>query len=161
MSMFKKFVHSLRRTGKALQTPCNGPRGNGGMTLIEIIIAISLIVGLMAYLATNLTQTADNARKDEARLAMGAIEQSLQMYRVHNHQYPTTDQGLDALQKDPGGQQNWRGPYIDDQKLIDPWGQKFQYESDGRKFTITSGGPDRQIGTEDDVRYPEEKKTGE
>jgi hypothetical protein len=42
--------------------------------------------------------------------------------------------------------------------LNDPWGNPFSYESDGAKFKITSGSSDGQVGTADDVIYPEEDK---
>lgn len=124
------------------------------MTLIEIIIVIALLGTLMAILMTNLTKNADSAREDEARLGMGTIAQSLQMYRVHNNVYPSTAQGLNALITDPGNAAKWRGPYIDAEKLKDPWNNPYGYSSDGRKFEIVSGGIDGQMGSPDDIYYP-------
>jgi len=49
----------------------------------------------------------------------------------------------------------WRGPYIEDNKLKDPWGNDFGYESDGRSFKLHCAGGDGQMGTEDDINYPE------
>ena len=135
-----------------------GPfKGNqrAGMTLIEIIIVIAIMATVMAYLATQLTTQQDEAMKDSAKLAMNQIGQSLQLYRVHNAGYPTTAQGLDALVTNPGSAKSWRGPYIEKNKLNDPWGTQFGYESDGRSYTVICAGPDKQFGTEDDIFYPE------
>ena len=126
-----------------------------GMSLIEIIIVVALLGTLMAYMVSNLIGQGEEAKKDQTKLGMGVIQQSLQMYRIHNNRYPTSDKGLNALLNSTG-EKSWRGPYIEANKLKDPWGKDFVYESDGRKFKIVSGGPDLQVGTEDDIVYPEE-----
>lgn len=126
-----------------------------GMSLIEIIIVVALLGTLMAYMVSNLIGQSEEAKKDQTKLAMGVIQQSLQMYRIHNNKYPTTDQGLNALVTNPGGDKSWRGPYIEENKLQDPWGNNFTYESDGRNWKIISGGPDGSVGSEDDISYPE------
>src|SRR5690606_13805420 len=90
-----------------------------GMSLIEIVIVVALLGTLMAYMASNLIGTSEEAKKDQTKIAMGVIQQSLQMYRIHNNRYPTTDQGLSALIQNPGSSKNWRGPYIESNKLKD------------------------------------------
>jgi len=127
-----------------------------GFSIIEIIIVMALIGTIMTIIITNLTSTQDEAMKDAARLAMGKIQQSLQLYRVHNFGYPTSDQGLQALVTNAAGSKKWRGPYLEKEKLDDPWGKPFEYESDGRTIKIMSSGPDQTFGTEDDVTFPEE-----
>ncbi len=127
-----------------------------GMTLLEIIIVVALLGTLGVYLITNLTQQADTAKIDQTKLAIGNIRQALQLYRVHLKRYPTTDAGLQALLENPGDKR-WRGPYIDNHnKLLDPWDAEFEYESDGRIVKIMSAGPDFQMGTDDDIIWPEE-----
>jgi general secretion pathway protein G len=137
-----------------LARPFGPHEGKKGMTLIEIIIVVALLATLMAILVTNITKQGDEARVDQARIGMGGIAQALQMYRVHNNSYPTTQQGLGALVTDPGNASRWRGPYIEKEKLLDPWSNEYGYESDGRKFQIISGGLDGQIGGADDIFYP-------
>ena len=126
-----------------------------GMTLLEIIIVVALLGTLGVYLITNLTQQADTAKIDQTKLAIGNIRQALQLYRVHLKKYPTTDAGLQVLLENPGDKR-WRGPYLDNaNKLLDPWDAEFEYESDGRNIKITSPGPDFEIGTDDDIIWPE------
>lgn len=146
-----------KRVQRTLSRPFvkNGVSSSSGMTLLEIIIVVALLGTLMAILVRNLTDTADQAKIDQTKIAMGNIAQSLQLYRVHNNSYPTTSQGLDALVTNPGESPRWRGPYIEKDKLKDPWGNDFGYNSDGRKYEIISAGPDGQFETEDDIRYPE------
>ncbi len=131
-----------------------------GMSLIEIIIVVALMGTLMAYLVRNLIGQQEEAKKDQTKLGMGVLEQSLQLYRVHNGRYPTTEQGLDAMIAAPSDAKTWRGPYTEANKLNDPWNNKFQYESDGRNFKIISGGPDGTVGNADDIVYPEQPAEG-
>ena len=135
--------------------------GEKGLTLLEIIIVIALIGSLLAILAKNLISTSDNAKVDEARIAMATLSQALQMYRVHNNKYPTTDQTLNALVTAPGDAKNWRGPYTEGNQLKDPWGTEYGYESDGRTLKIISAGLDQQLGTSDDIFYPDQGKATE
>lgn len=139
-----------------LQRPFHRQVVEAGMSLIEIIIVIALMGTLMTIVISKLTGAQDEAMRDAARLSMQQLDQTLQMYKVHNYKYPTTDEGLQALVRAPGSAKRWRGPYTDDKKLNDPWGQPFGYESDGQTFKITSGGEDQQLGSGDDVSYPED-----
>ncbi len=123
-----------------------------GMTLIEIIIVVALLATLMAILVTNVMQKADQAKEDSAKIGMAKLSQNLQLYKVHNNKFPTTDQGLQALLKDPGtDSKRWRGPYADPQEVKDPWGNDYGYESDGTTMKITSTTPGGKVLT-----FPEE-----
>jgi len=133
--------------------------GKAGFSLIEIILVIALIGTLMTYLITKMTNLAETAREDQAGLAMKQLEQPLQIYKMHNSRYPTTDQGLDALVQDPGSAKNWRGPYLENEaKLNDPWGNRLDYESNGYKFQMRSAGRKGVLGDGDDVLYPKPPK---
>lgn len=149
----------LAKSFRPLPFP-KGAHRNSGMSLIEIIIVVALLGTLMTYLVSNLMNTSEQAKADQAKIAMGAITQSLQIYRTHTGRYPTTDQGLDSLLRNPGDSNKWRGPYIEENKLRDPWDLPFAYNSDGRDFQIISGGIDQSVGTADDVVYPEGSASG-
>jgi len=134
--------------------------GRAGMAMIEIMIVVSLIGILMAYIVRNVMGAADNAKKDQTKIAFNMLVQDLQRYKLDNNRYPTTEQGLNALLNNPGADaKNWRGPYTEENKIQDPWGEKFQYESDGRTIKLQSGGPNTTIGDDDDLFYPEASKS--
>ena len=133
-----------------------GSRSQKGLTLIEIIIVVALIATLMGIIIRNVSSQADSAKEDQRRIQMGNVFQAMQLYRVHNNRYPTTEEGLNALVTDPGSKR-WRGPYIEANKIKDAWGNAFEYESDGSTFKITSSGLDGQFGTAKDIVYPEQE----
>lgn len=146
----------VKAARKPFENSKNGFVKNAGLTLLEIIIVVALLATLMTYLVSTLTGVSDSATEDQARLAMGQISQKLMIYRTHNRSFPTSEQGLDALIQNPGSSRRWRGPYIEESKLNDPWGNRFEYETDGRQYKLQSAGIDQQLGTEDDLFYPEE-----
>jgi general secretion pathway protein G len=108
-----------------------------GFTLIEIIIVVALLATLLAILVTNITQRAESAKEDASQIAMAKVAQALSLYKVHNNKYPTTEQGLQALLQDPGGDsKRWRGPYMDQGEVKDGWANDLGYESDGNTYKI-------------------------
>lgn len=130
-----------------------------GMSMIEIMIVISLIGMLMAYIVRNVMGAADRAKEDQVKISFNMLVQDLQRYKLDNNKYPTTEQGLNALINNPGGDaKNWRGPYTEENKLVDPWGERLGYESDGRTIKLQSAGINQTMGDEDDVFYPDAKK---
>ena len=129
-----------------------------GMTLIEIIIVVALLGTLITYLVSSLTTASDSAKVDQAKIGMGGIGQALQLYRIHHGRYPNSEEGLDALLRNPGSSSSWRGPYIEKNKLKDPWQRPFDYKSlnNGRAYEISSEGLDSP------VYYPErDEESGE
>jgi general secretion pathway protein G len=154
---FSAFNKLVKGVSKRLLAPFE-KIGSAGMSMIEIMIVVSLIAMLMAFLARNIMQNAERAKEDLARSGMSLLKTDLDRYKFENNKYPTTEQGLNALLTAPGGDaRNWRGPYTEENKVVDPWKNPYGYESDGRTFRITSGGVDQEMGTADDLVYPEPK----
>ena len=76
-------------------------RRQQGFTLLEIMVVIVILGLLVAVVAPNVLQNQDSAMVEKARADIAVLEQSLDMYKLDNHVYPTTDQGLMALVKAP------------------------------------------------------------
>lgn len=125
-----------------------------GFTLLEIIVVVAIIAILAAYIAPKVAGRVDDARISKAKSDIRVLESSLELYKLDNFSYPTTDQGLDALTKKPSGAElkHWRkGGYI--KKLSkDPWGNDYQYQFPGSnaEFDIFSLGADAAVGGSDE-----------
>ena len=126
-----------------------------GFTLIEVMVVVVILGILAAVLVPKVMDRPDEARKVKASQDIRALEAALNLYKLDNYDYPTTDQGLEALVSSPGippEPANWKeGGYID-RLPMDPWQQPYQYLSPGAQGSIDiySTGPDRQP-SEDDI----------
>jgi len=126
-----------------------------GFTLIEILVVIAVIAMLAALVAPNVFQHVGTAKDATARSQIELLGAALDGYRLDNGRYPTTEQGLDALQLQSTIQPlptNWRGPYLRKAVPVDPWGTPFIYLSPGevnpRGYDRLSLGADREPGGE-------------
>ncbi len=124
-----------------------------GFTLIEVLVVIVIIGILFSVVALNLEGTTDDARVKAALQDVRTLDQALEIYRLQNGFYPSTDQGLEALVRRPGGSpepRNWKtGGYIK-QLPKDPWGTPYQYLNPGVNGTVDvySLGADGRLGGE-------------
>lgn len=122
-----------------------------GFTLLEIMVVIVILGLLVAIVAPNVLENQDKAMVEKARADISVLEQALDMYKLDNHRYPSTDQGLEALVKRPDfGPQpgNYRTDGYIKRLPKDPWGSDYQYLSPGEhgKFDLYSLGSDAQEG---------------
>ena len=126
------------------------PLNQSGMTLIEIMIVIAIIAGLMAVLGGQVMSSFNKSRVQNTKISMQEIKKALDQYNLSCNSYPTTDQGMMALVKDPGKDVcgNWGEPYVKEKQLKDQWNHLFLYESDGQKVTLRSLGADGKEGGE-------------
>jgi len=124
-----------------------------GFTLIEIMIVVVILSILASLIIPRIMNRPDQARVVKAQQDMRALESALNMYRLDNYHYPTTNQGLQALVSMPAGQPepaNWQQAYLD--KLPkDPWGQPYLYLMPGKHgdFDLFTHGADRRKGGEE------------
>jgi len=124
-----------------------------GFTLIEIMVVVVIIGILATLIVPRIMSRPDEARIVAAKQDIGALAQALKLYRLDNHVYPTTDQGLNALVVKPTTAPipaNWKnGGYID-RLPKDPWGNEYRYLSPGvrAEIDVFSIGADREPGGE-------------
>jgi general secretion pathway protein G len=129
----------------------------GGFTLIEIM-AVVLIIGLLSTIVgVAIFQQVDKGRATAARVQISSLESVLELYRMDNARFPTTEQGLDALINRPSAAPEPRdypeGGYLKGGRLPrDPWGEPYLYESPGshnrHAYDIWSYGADGAPGGE-------------
>ncbi len=128
-------------------------RRSAGFTLIEIMVVVVILGILAALVAPNVIRRVDDARITKAQQDIRAYETALNLYRMDNFRYPTTEQGLQALVKRPADPNisNWKeGGYIDGMKK-DPWGNEYAYISPGTRggeYDLYTLGADGQPGGE-------------
>lgn len=127
-----------------------------GFTLLEVMVVIVILGILASMVVPNLMGNKDKADQQKAVSDIVALENSLDMYKLDNGVYPTTEQGLDALVQKPTMSpeaRNYReGGYV--KRLPqDPWRNEYLLLSPGEngKLDIFTAGPDGQPGTEDDI----------
>jgi general secretion pathway protein G len=125
-----------------------------GFTLIEILVVIVVIAILATLVAPNVFQHVSTAKSSTAKSQIEMIGTALDAYRLDNGQYPTTQQGLDALINKPSidPPATWRGPYLRKEIPLDPWNEAYVYTSPGEVnttgFDLLSYGADKKAGGE-------------
>ena len=128
-------------------------RNRAGFTLIEIMVVIVILGLLAALVVPKLIGRTEEAKKTQTRVQIKSLQQALELFKLDNGFYPSTDQGLDALVRMPEGgriPKNYRkGGYID-RTPKDPWGNPYVYVSPGQRgdYEISSYGADGVQGGE-------------
>jgi len=136
---------SRRRAGKF--------RDRSGFTLIEIMVVIVILGLLAALVVPKLVGRTEEAKKTQSRVQIKSLEQALELFKLDNGFFPTTDQGLEALVRVPDAgriPKNYRkGGYLD-RLPKDPWGNAYVYVSPGAHgdYDISSYGADGAPGGE-------------
>ncbi|MDE1514912.1 type II secretion system major pseudopilin GspG [Vibrio sp. dsl-7] len=129
-----------------------------GFTLLEVMVVVVILGILASFVVPNLLGNKEKADQQKAVTDIVALENALDMYKLDNSVYPTTDQGLEALVSKPSNPEprNYRdGGYI--RRLPrDPWGNEYQYLSPGDKgaldiFTLGADGQEGGEGPNADV----------
>jgi len=127
-----------------------------GFSLLEVMVVLVIIGMILSIVAPNIMGQQEEAALDKASLDIQQLEDAMNMYKLKNKKYPTTEQGLEALVTkttiDPVPRRFPDGGFIS--KLPeDPWGNPYQMVSPGEmgKIDIFSMGPDGEVGTGDDI----------
>ena len=122
-----------------------------GFSFIEVMVVIIILGLLSSIVGVYLFDSAEKAKADATKTQIRGLETALDLYRLHNSRYPSTEQGLKALLERPEVgmiPKNWNGPYLRGNNLPeDGWDSPFRYISkNGNEFEIISLGADRIDG---------------
>lgn len=130
---------------------------NHGFTLIEILVVIIVLGMLAALVGPRILGRVSEAKGATARTQIELLGLALDSYRLDNGNYPTSEQGLAALNEKPAREplpQNWRGPYLRKTLPADPWGRPYVYRSPGESnpsgYDLFTLGRDGQPGGSDE-----------
>ena len=136
----------------ATRTP--GSKSQQGFTLIEIMVVIVILGILAAVVVPNIMSRPEEARITKAKQDIRALETALDLYKLDNFNYPTTEQGLEALvtrPTTPPEPKRYREEAYLKKVPRDPWENDYQLLSPGERgvIDIFSLGPDQQLSDDD------------
>jgi general secretion pathway protein G len=123
-------------------------RACAGFTLLELLV-VMVIIGLLAgYVGPKYFAQVGKSETKVAKAQIDALEKALDQYRLDTGRYPTSEQGLSALNQKPANEPKWSGPYLKKDVPADPWGRPYAYRAPGEhgEYDLYSYGKDGQPG---------------
>jgi len=135
-------------------TTTRRPAWQAGFTLLELLVVL-VILGLLAgYVAPRYFSQVGKSEVTTAQAQLVGLEKALDQYRIDTGRYPSTEQGLAALNAKPADEARWAGPYLKKAVPSDPWGNPYQYRMPGEHSEVdvfSLGRDGRPGGTEADA----------
>ena len=119
-----------------------------GFTLLELLVVIAIIGLLAGYVAPRYFSQIGKSEVGVARAQIDAFDKALDQYRLDTGRYPSTEQGLGALNTRPANEPKWLGPYLKKTVPLDPWGRAYVYKQPGdhAEYDLLSYGKDGALG---------------
>ncbi|WP_201353985.1 type II secretion system major pseudopilin GspG [Hydrogenimonas urashimensis] len=134
----------------------NRTKKRKAFSLLELMIVIIILGLLSALVLPNLLGKAESAKRKLVCIQMKQIQEALKSFKFDNGMYPTTEEGLEALLKNPDPEKytNYAPTgYLESKALPrDPWKHPYVYISDGTSVNIISLGADGREGGEGDAK---------
>ena len=127
---------------------------SAGFTLIEMLVVLVIIGLLIGLVAPRFIGQEEKAKVKVAKAQVELLGTALDTLRLDVGRYPTTQEGLEALRRRPGGMERWDGPYLRKGVPKDPWNREYVYESPGEHgpYDLLSYGDDGSPGGEEKAR---------
>lgn len=124
-----------------------------GFTLLELLVVMVIIGLLVSYVGPKYFAQIGKSEVKTVKAQIDAFEKALDQYRLDTGHYPSTEQGLAALNIKPVDVNKWAGPYLKKTVPSDPWGNIYLYKSPGEhsEFDLYSLGNDGKSGGKDDA----------
>lgn len=135
----------------------------GGFTLIEVMVVVVILGILAAIIVPKIMSRPEQARIVKVKQDILAIQSALDLYKLDNSTYPSTDQGLQALVVKPSSApvpRNWKADGYLQSVPEDPWGEAYQYLNDNEKVRIFSYGPKGKDGSSEIGNWNMNEVTG-
>ncbi len=128
-------------------------RSEKGFSLIELIVVLVILGLLAAVVGPRVYDKLAQGRDKIAKIQITEFEGALQMFNFDMGRFPTTAEGLEALMRNPGNYDAWRGPYLQKAMPNDPWAKPYAYRCPGQHgdFDLFSFGANGIEGDDDDI----------
>ncbi|WP_439100666.1 type II secretion system major pseudopilin GspG [Congregibacter sp.] len=127
------------------------PHAQRGFTLIELLVVLAILAMLAGLVGPRILNQLGGAKSKTAALQIKDLEQALEMYKLDVGRFPSSDEGLDAVIRQPSRASGWNGPYLKKSEVpLDPWGNEYEYAFPGKSgdFDLFSLGADGSRGGE-------------
>jgi general secretion pathway protein G len=128
-------------------------RQDRGFTLIELMVVIVILGILAGVVAPKILGRSDDAKITDAKVQIRNLETGLKLYKLDTGNFPTTEQGLQALVTKPTTGKipnNYKAEgYLENKNVPkDPWGNDYVYLSPGEHgdYDLYSFGADGTRG---------------
>lgn len=125
-----------------------------GFTLLELLV-VMVIIGLLAgFVGPRFFAQIGKSETKTAKAQVDALGKALDQFRLDVGRYPSSEEGLAALNERPSGDTRWAGPYLKKGVPLDPWGKPYIYAAPGEhgEYDLQSYGKDGQPGGEGDAQ---------
>ncbi len=121
-----------------------------GITLIELLVVMVIIAMFATLVGQRLFKSVERGRQTAAKSQIAELESTLDVFRLDVGRYPTSEEGLQALNTRPGNLEKWDGPYLRKALPLDPWSHPYVYRFPGQHgdYDLLSLGADGQEGGE-------------
>ena len=133
-------------------------RHNGreaGFTLLELLVVLAILGLLAAIVGPQVIKYLDSSKSQSARVQAKNVAAALNLFKLDVSRFPTPEEGVTALIKQPPNVPNWNGPYLPEQSaIIDPWGRPYLLRIPGEHgdVDVYSLGSDGQPGGTGEAR---------
>lgn len=124
-----------------------------GFTLVELLVVVLIVGLLVGIVGPRFFGQVSKSEITAARAQIDALDKAVQAYRMDTGRFPAGEGGLRALTQRPADEPRWRGPYLQGEVPLDPWGSAYVYRvpgAAGRDYDLLSYGPDRRAGGQGD-----------
>lgn len=127
-----------------------------GFTLVEMLVVVVILSVLAGIILPRFTGRTKDAKKAAAKIDITeGLSKALELYEIDNDSFPASEFGLILLLENKNNLPSWKGPYIKNNSINDPWGTSYYYLSPGvhdkQDYDLWSAGPDGVSGNEDDI----------
>ena len=134
-----------------MSSATNRTKSEKGFSLIELIVVLVILGLLAAVVGPRIFDKLAQSKQQIAKIQIKELEGALSLFSFDVGRFPTTSEGLEALVRNPGNLEAWKGPYLNKNELpLDPWRKPYVYRSPGQHgdFDLFSYGPDGVEGGE-------------